>query len=556
MISWIQLTFQKHFRSMFAILLVFIIVSFVIYFAPGMGLGMGTAPRVPARTFFGVNLSSEEDSSRLFGDASLSVFLQAGYPALDQDRMQEYALTRHAGLSIARDLNLPNPTSGELTEFIRTLGAFSGPQGGFDAARYQQFRDNLKTNPQISEGDVTRVLNDDFRYQRVQRLLAGPGYVLPSEVKSELTRAETSWTLAVAEIDYAAFNPSISPAAADLAKFFEDNAFRYQVPPQVRVTYVEFPAVAHLASISLTEDEIRAYYQANSFRFPKPNADANAPAVSAGETTDADFQAVRPQVESTLRFERARQLAVKAASDLSLALFEAKVAAADVPAFLAARNLTVRELPPFGANNVPAELGGNPQIGTEALRLNAQRHFTDAVPTATGGAVLFWQESLPSRPSTYLEVAERVRTDFIAEEKRKQFVALGQSLRASVSTRLKAGESFESAVTAAAGAAGLKVETKTIPAFTLQNPPADLNQAVLGGLENLQQGEVSEMIAAGNLGVLVHAVAKQVPDVSEANPQFATIRTQIAQFTGARNASEYLRELVDTELSRTAPVQP
>jgi peptidyl-prolyl cis-trans isomerase D len=553
MISWIQITFQKHFRVFFAVLLVFIIVSFVIYFAPGMGIGMGSTPRVQPRPFFGVNLSSEEDSSRLFNDAGLSVFLQAGYPALEQDRMQEYALMRHAGLHLARQLNLPAPTESELSEFIRTLGAFTGAQGEFDATRYQQFRDNLKGNPQLSEGDVSRVIADDLRYQRVQRLLAGPGYVLPSEVKAELARAETSWTLAVAELDYTAFAPTLSPSEADLTKFFEDNAFRYEIPARVSALYVEFPAAAYASQVSLTDDEVRAYYQANSFRFPKPE---NAPAITAGDPSDADFLAVRPQVESALRLERARQLAASAASDLSVALFENKVPMSGVGAFLAARNLSLQPLPPFGADSVPPQLGGNPQIAAEALRLNANRHFTDALPTPNGSAVLFWQETIPSRTPEFAEVRERVRADVLADEKRKRFIEQGRAVREAIASRLKSGESFEQAAVAAAEAAGLKATTKNVAAFTAQNPPADLNQAAFGALESLDQGGVSEMILSGNTGLLVHAVTKQLPDVSEANPQYATLRGQIAQFAGARNASEYLRELVDNELASTAPVNP
>lgn len=554
MISWIQITFQKHFRVLFAVLLVFIIVSFVIYFAPGMGLGMGTTPRVQPRPFFGANLSSEEDNGRIFGDASLSVFLQAGYPALDQNRMQEYALVRHAGLHIARELNLPGPSGTELTDFIRELGAFSGPQGEFDPARYQEFRDSLKTNSQVAEGDITRVLADDFRYRNVQRMLAGPGYVLPAEVKNELARAETSWTLATAEFDYAAFNPTLTAADADLTRFFEDNVFRYEIPPRVSVRYVEVPASAFLPAIVVSEAEVRSYYQANSFRFPKPEG---APTVAGGDPSEGDFQAVRLQVEAVLRQERAQQRALGAASDLSLALFEARVPVDGVEAFLAGRNATLKSLPPFGTDNVPAELGGNPQVAATALRLNAQRHFSDALPSPMGAAILFWQESIPSRAPLFIEVRDRVRADFEAEEKRKQFVTVGRTVREALLGRLRAGEPFETAVSAAASAAGLQVTSKSLPAFTMQDPPADLNPAAYGSLQALEAGGLSEMIVSGgNTGVLVHVVARQVPDVSESNPQYATIRGQIAQFTGSRNASEYLRELVDTELARTTPIQP
>lgn len=81
MISWIQTALQKHFRIVFLVLLAIIIVSFV--FTIGAAPGIGQADRGQlSRMFYGVNLGSPEETERLFGDANLSVMLQAGFPAL------------------------------------------------------------------------------------------------------------------------------------------------------------------------------------------------------------------------------------------------------------------------------------------------------------------------------------------------------------------------------------------------------------------------------------------------------------------------------------------
>src|SRR5690606_13771695 len=116
MISWLQITFQKHFRVLFLVLLVVLIVAFV--FTIGAMPGMGQAgPKIRPRDFFGANLGSPEDTGRVFGDANLSVFLRVGYPALDQAQLQDYALQRHAGLHLANELNLPAPSTEQLTGF-------------------------------------------------------------------------------------------------------------------------------------------------------------------------------------------------------------------------------------------------------------------------------------------------------------------------------------------------------------------------------------------------------------------------------------------------------
>src|SRR5688500_7119372 len=153
MISWIQKTFQQHFRVIFTVLLGLIIVSFV--FTIGAGPGIGNAERTSLeRRVFGYNLGSQEDQQRLFGDAALSAQLQAGYSP-EGAELQNYAFQRAASLSIADQLHIPPSTKQEVSEFIKTLRTFTTQDGQFDPARYSSFRDSLKTNPNLSEANVS-----------------------------------------------------------------------------------------------------------------------------------------------------------------------------------------------------------------------------------------------------------------------------------------------------------------------------------------------------------------------------------------------------------------
>jgi peptidyl-prolyl cis-trans isomerase D len=558
MISWIQKTFQQHFRLIFLVLLGIVIVAFVFTIGASPGLGRADQ-RAVDRPFYGANLGKPEDQRRMFGDAQLSVFLQAGFPALGEAQLQQYGLQRHAALSLANDLGVPRPTAGQLADFVKTLRAFAGNDGAFDARRYAQFRDNLKLQQGLTEADVSRVLADDLRYDSIQKLLAGPGYVLGNEVKQQLTRAETAWTLAVATADYSAFAPAIAPLETDLAKHLEENVFRYEIPPMVRARLVAFPASAYLASVQLDDAAVRAFYDSNPARFPKPTAAAadGAPTVQLAPTSggDADYAVVRPQVEAALRLERARTLAAKAASDLTLALFEGKVPREGVDAFLSARKLAAAPVAPFARNALPPELAGSPENADQAFRLNAGRYFTDALATPAGSAVLLWEESIPTRQPSLVEVRERVEADYRESEKRSRFIAAGKAARSLIEAQLAAGAGLEKAVTAASSS-GLALTVRTLPAFTLRDAPQDLDQAVLGALQNLEKGRLSEMVVSGQQGFLVHAVEKQVPVVDETNPRFLETRTQLARMTAARNGSEILNGLVERELARSAPTLP
>ncbi|HTZ21384.1 MAG TPA: peptidyl-prolyl cis-trans isomerase [Opitutaceae bacterium] len=551
MITWIQKYFQHHFRTVFAVLLAITIISFVFVYSASSGIGRAER-RTVDRPYFGINLSSAEDSQRMLGDASLSALLNLGYSGVDNEQLQQYALQRQAALSFAAQLHLPAPTPQELTDFLKTMRVFAGQNGEFDPQAYASFRANLKANPRMREIDVSRVVADDYRVDRVQKLFAGPGYVLPGDIARQLTRADTSWKLAVATVDYDSFKPTLAPTDAELTKYFEDNAFRYEIPPRFSGSYVEFPYVNYLVQVSVTDQEVKAFYDANPARFPAPGkTDAKAKDVKSDPA--ADFAAVQSQVATTLKLERARRLALKAASDLTLALFESKVTPESVVADLAARKLTLKPLTPFPRGEGPAEFGGSPEIGAQAFKLAPDHFFSDALPAPASAVVLFWKETIPSRKPLFAEVRAKVATDYNENEKRKRFVDLGRTLKATLEARLKAGDSFAKAVETAAAASSVKIEARTLEPFTLRQPPQDLDYAVYGTLEHLDKGQLADMTISATKGFLVYAVEKKTPELSEANPQYVAVKAQLARVTGSTTASAMMNELVAQEMKKSEP---
>ncbi|AHF89672.1 hypothetical protein OPIT5_04950 [Opitutaceae bacterium TAV5] len=560
MISWIQNTFQKHFKWLFLLLLVVVIIGFV--FVTGatsslFGGGHGN-PKAVRREFFGVNLNSREGAT-VFSDARLSITLNYGEIPIQDEQLQPFALGRYTAIALADSIKLPPPTEKEIVDHIRGLAFFRNAQGLFDNKRYTDFRDQLRTNPRISEADVDRVIIDDIRVDKVQKLLAGPGYTLPADVIEQLRQADTRWTLDVASLDYASFNPAIKVDEAVIKKYFDDNALRYEIPAKVSVRYLDFPAAAWLPQVTVTDDEARDYYHANAWRFPKP--ETKAPALLQPQTpetadAEADFAAVKPQVIEALRQQKARTLAAKAASDVSLALF-GKVRLDALPAFIESNKLTVKTVPPLDEQTIPAELGGSPSVMDEARKLSADQPYSDAITTPGGAAVLVWQENIPSRQPAFAEVRERVTADWQATEKRRLFNAAGVTVRAAIEAGLKSGKSFTDAVTAAAQAAHLTAKVDTWKDFTRVSPPQGIPGAALQPLASLDKGQVSEMtMSAEQKGILVHVAGKVLPEAAASSPRYAELQKEIAAFNAGRSGGEQLNAVMEAEYSRMAPVAP
>ena len=545
MISWIQKYFQKHFRIVFLIVLLAMAIPLVFIYNQSSGIGRGEH-KTASRPFFGHNLAAENDMAVVNRDTQLSSILH---------QENSNPLFRLSAIAIADQLHIPGPTENEFKEFIKTLPLFAGENGQFDPNAYNRFQADIRKSNQFPEALVRRVLEDDFRIGRVAALLGGPGYVQTHEVRDQLDRFESSWTLGIATVDRKSFAPAITPTDADLAKFFEQYGARYEIQPQVSVRYAEFPAFAFIDKVTVTEAEVKAYYDANPGRFTKPEekTDDKKPAAPA---KPADFASVRLQAELSLRLDRAVRLATKAASDFTFELYEKKIAPG-TPAFeefLVNHKIVLKDLAPFAHDEPPAELNRSPEAADEAFKLGKDHLYSDAIAISSGSDVLFWKETIPARQPLLTEVKSKVSADYVENEKQKRFVDLGKTLRAQLEARLKAGDTFDKAVVNVASASSIKIESKTLAPFTLRQRPQDIDYTILGSLESLKKGEVSELLISQDKGLLVYAADKKAPDLSEGNPQYKTFQAQISRVTAARNSAEYLRELAETELAKSGPI--
>lgn len=548
MISWIQSTFQHHFRTVFAVLLGLIIISFVFTIGPqsklaGADRGKKTMP------YFGYDLTSQLDQQTIMRDAEISASLSYGpqmLPYLGAERLYQHGQTRVAYLHFANQLNLPSPTKAQLDKSILEMRAFHDEKGQFDQKRYLEFQDSLKKKEsRFTIGDVTRVMQDDYRIEQVGKILGGEGHVLDAEVANQLTLAGTQWTIKIAELNYASFTPAIKPTDEQLNQYFESNAGAFTIPEKVSVDAVIFRAAAFANDVKFTEEQLNQYFETNKSRF-------SAPATEPGKapTPPASLAAVRPQVEAAYRAQLAGQLAAKAASDFAYTLFDRKIArdSVEIDGF-AGMNRGVRsEVPPFDAEKGPTNANWPETVIAEAFRLAADRYYSDPLPLGGDQVVLLWKGLVAAHKPEFSLVRDAVLAKYVANERRKQFSESGRQWKSTLDAKLAAGTAFDAAVAALPGAP--KTEVKTPAAFTRRQPPEGVNPTVLSAIETMRTGEVSAFVTAagdeGN-GYFVQVVARQEPPIDPVAAEFVNLRKSLA----AQNASAYqtslLRSLIEAE---------
>ena len=254
MITWLQTSFGKHHKLVLGLLLGVTIISFVFF---GAWSGVGS---MRSAKFLGVNLNSSREMERYSNIFALQ-YGQVPHSNFGYTQEGQYLIF---SLHLADTLQIPNPNTDQLREFLGTI--FGGQENiaAKVAEQTQQASRNLHINEQQAKARLEQVYNDIWRLRRAQEILSGPGYALHSEAASFWKERNTDWTIEAASLASDSFQPAIQPTEEQLQTYFESNKQKYELPPEVSLSYVIFPA-ANAASVGKPSDEeLRQFAMANA----------------------------------------------------------------------------------------------------------------------------------------------------------------------------------------------------------------------------------------------------------------------------------------------------
>jgi peptidyl-prolyl cis-trans isomerase D len=559
MITWIQKTFHEHFRIVFIALIVASTVAFIFTnnASPGFGLFQSRAEKRP---FFGINLAGDKAFERMQKDTIVSVFLQFGSTPTRNEHLRQLSLKRYALVHTASQLRLPRPPADKMETHIKALRYFKDAQGKFDTSKYLYFQTSPKTSTglDMTLDDFMRVIGDDLRIDHLQKLISGPGYVLPAEIRQILRQSATTWTLVTANVDCKNALSEINAGGDQIARYFEKNSSNYAIAPRVGVDYIEFPSSRFIKSVRVTEEEVRAFYDANPARFPKTLTVARPT-----QSHDQNYELVRANAEVLLRQQRAQSLASAAAGDFALSLNKDRIlpGTQKFSELLEKNQLTLQSLPVFSMETPPAQFRRNgAALARESFALDAETRYSNPVATGQGALILVWRESIPSRSAEFSEVAEKVKNDYISEERQNQIRSLGKRIKQRVESDLKSGASFQSAITKAAASEGIGVTTRNHAPFTLRQHDArqynspdagGIDRSLIETLQHLEQGRMSDMIiVSGSAGKFAYVQNVKYPDLTAANPEYVRIGQTLADRHARSTFDAYIQTLIDSELEK------
>lgn len=455
-------------------------------------------------------------------------------------------LQRAVSLHLADSVGIPDPSEAEFALFLRDIPRFVDPQTGlFSRDQYTATIDEFQNNPDLGQETLIRVLIQDYRIHKVANALAGPGYILPYMALTELEQRNTVWAIDVANLQRDSFQPEIDANSEALATFFQENSFRYESGPRIVLSYVLFPSENYLDEVTEpTNTQLTTHYAANRATWAKDESGVTLP-----------LDDVRDQVVASWKQEQARNLAAAAANQLAVetyeAIYEKKLSHTpeSIAAFLQGKNLEAVSLQPFPRENPPSIAGLPRQALAQAAELTPRRFYTDGVPVTRGAVVFYLEEELPSQLPAFAEVQERVTADYTRDEKQRLFNLHAMELKKQLEAAVAEGTSFTEA------AQSLDLEVKSYADFTLMSPPEGVDYFTLATLQNMQQGEISDLMAYGDLGTFVYVGSKSVPDYNIDSTEVTETMRDLSGFVSQLTAQSIMTELIVIGEKQAVPTE-
>lgn len=535
MISWTQRVLQKHYKWLFSIMLAIIIVAFVFTIGGSPGIGRSKTS-TKKQMYYGTNLNSPEQIRELFRNANISNILNTGESISNKQLAENLALSRPALLSLANKLELPNPNEFELTEYIKTKPLFKGTDGQFDPKKYQEFIQVVKSDKNLNEHIVREVLAQDDRMDHTANLLGGPGYAPTFEAEFIMARQKTIWSIDIATLNTKDLNSNIGVPEDKLEEYYKTNKLNFATPPRVEIAYTSFPLQQFLAKIAIPSDEVlKGFYESHIELFPQ--ADENT----------KPFEDIKPKVLDAYKKDRATRLSAEAANDLQLELYHNPIPfnSEAFKTLLKKHNVKLAHIPPFDANSIPKGTPVPTQLLREAFKLNEQHYFSDIASSDQGAFMIFFKKEQPTYIPPLEEIKNELKDQFLVKESHKLLDSKAKILDKTLVAAVKAGKSFKSI----AKEEGLKVTS--FDKFQILEAPKDLDKTLLPDIQILNKGDVSPFIMRDDHIYFIHITDKEVPTISETDPEVKALSTQLESFTSMARVHAVTSELITKGLEES-----
>jgi peptidyl-prolyl cis-trans isomerase D len=358
------------------------------------------------------------------------------------------------------------PTSAEITDFVRTLRPFRSATG-FDSKKYDEFTQTVLPSMGFNEAQIEEVASDELALNRIKQLVTAGVSVPESQSKFEYEQIYGKLDVSIIRLRASDFAKDVKNTDDDIAKYYEGHKAVLKTDEKRKVEFV---------NLALTDEQKK---------------------LNGRERTDA------------------LQKLADRANEFTQALSEK---GAEFHQVATKFNLPVSATGDFTVNAGDPKLKADPELGNMAFQLTSQDPNSDAIQGRDGFYVLHLANVEPSKQLSLEEAKPKIVEALIARRSREMVEAKGAQVSHDVRELLLSGAPLSFALEKA-NAKAEKLEPFSLsedmdpdeaPKEPKKRPPDFL--AVRNAVANLQPGEVSQFMPSEDGGIVALLQKRELPN--------------------------------------------
>lgn len=528
-------TVRKHQTWLWIIIIAAVVVSFVIYFTPGVTLDRSRLARAQYGFMNGKPIPPKAMREAAM-EASIRVFLRTGrWPDRAEARRMEMDLDRQARERLVLADRMERlgivVSDADVARWIEDN--FDNPsQPGSARAMYETLVRELARYG-VTEADLARFIRHEIGITHLLDLTGVAGaLVTPREAEAQYRRQNERFRAEAAVFTYSNYLAAVQVNPDEVARFYTNRRDFYRQPERVQVQFVRFALTNYLAQAeeelaqrtNLTAELDALYRQAGPNRFTDEHGQVLPP------------EAAKVKIREQLRDNQARLAARREAAQFATELDKMEPRRPENLAALAAqKGIPVTTTAPFSEAEGPRGLEVPPQFASRAFALSPERPFSATLVGQDGVYLLAFLARFPSEIPPLEALRERVEEEY----RREQALVLARqactNFVATLTNQLAAGRNFtDLAVAAGATWIGLPVFNLASRNLPQWDPRVSLEQVKLVA-PGLQPNSPSSPVLTRD-GALVLLLKKREPvtdaELREALPNYLSELRAQRRFNG------------------------
>ncbi len=416
----------KHGRTVFIIIGILIVFPFVfLWRMPGRGNLFRKALESDVAVRMYGKAVRQAEFLRQMKYTDISVFLQTNgyFQPSRNNRLFNYwvreTLRRMRAMHEARRLGLDKVSDSEVAAKIRGMLLFQ-KDGEFSEQSFRRFCDGFLASQGLSPSQFDQIVREDIIVDRLDNMVRAQAFVSPTEVRQRYDRMRQKLKISRCDFRYYQLmrDVKIEPTPKEIESWFAAHKSGLRLPDRVRVRLAVCSPKSLEKKITVTEKELRAYYEKHkslySVRLKKSFDQAKALIRRALLERNAQIECSRRAGKLVKSVRKAWEKSDKSKPPKDIFTAECRKL-----------GMNTVDTAPFarGFTEIP-KLGKLPNVIRRASKLTRESPFSRVIVDSGKFYVACWLETVPGPHPTRLDSeTRRLVIEKIQDRKARDFYA-------------------------------------------------------------------------------------------------------------------------------------